>query len=74
MTVALRRPIFKQIKGSATISLGLNYCSMGSSQSPSHDTVPLSFILIFEFKKSHFSIDLYRHWEFLGNRPLILYW
>jgi hypothetical protein len=38
-TVALRRPIFKQKKGSASISLGLNYCSMGSSQSPSHDPV-----------------------------------
>jgi hypothetical protein len=40
-TVALRRPIFKQNKGSATISLGLNYSSRGSSQSPSRDTVLL---------------------------------
>jgi hypothetical protein len=32
----------KRKKGSATISLGLNYCSMGSYQSPSHDTVPLT--------------------------------
>jgi hypothetical protein len=40
-TVALRWPIFKQKKGSATISLGLNYCSMGSSLSPFRDTVPL---------------------------------
>jgi hypothetical protein len=39
-TVALRRPIFKQKKGYATISLGLNYCSMGSSQPLSCDTVP----------------------------------
>jgi hypothetical protein len=38
---ALRRPIFKQKKGSATISLGLNYYSMGSSLSPFHDTVSL---------------------------------
>jgi hypothetical protein len=37
----LKRPIFKQKKGSATISLGLNYCSMGSSHSLSRDTVPL---------------------------------
>jgi hypothetical protein len=44
-TVALRRPIFKQKKGSATISLGLNYCSMGSSHSLSYDTVPLSHSL-----------------------------
>jgi hypothetical protein len=41
-TVALSRPIFKQKKGSATISLGLNYCCMGSSHSPSRDTVPLT--------------------------------
>jgi hypothetical protein len=39
LTGALRRPIFKQKKGSAIISLGLNYCSMGSSQSPCRDTV-----------------------------------
>jgi hypothetical protein len=42
-TVALRRPIFKQKKGFATISLGLNYCSMGSSHSLSRDTVPLKW-------------------------------
>jgi hypothetical protein len=42
-TVALRRAIFKQKKGSATISSSLNYCSMGSSQSPSRDSVPLSY-------------------------------
>jgi hypothetical protein len=41
-TVALRRQIFKQKKGFATISLGLKYCSMGSTQSPSCDTVPLA--------------------------------
>jgi hypothetical protein len=41
-TVALKWPIFKQKKGCATISLGLNYCSMGSVQPPSCDTVPLS--------------------------------
>jgi hypothetical protein len=40
-TVALRRPIFEQEKGSATISLGLNYCSMASSHSLSRDTVSL---------------------------------
>jgi hypothetical protein len=39
-TVALRLSIFKQKKGSATISVGLSYCSMGSSQPPSRDTVP----------------------------------
>jgi hypothetical protein len=32
----------KTEKGCATISLGLNYCSMGPSQPPSRDTVPLS--------------------------------
>jgi hypothetical protein len=37
----LKWPIFKQKKGGATISLGLNYCSMGSSQPQSRDTVPL---------------------------------
>jgi hypothetical protein len=47
-TIALRRPIFKQKKGSVTKSLGQNYCSRGSSQSPSRDTVPLS--LIYEIK------------------------
>jgi hypothetical protein len=41
-TVALRRLIFKQKKGYVTIGLGLNYCSMGSSHSPSCDTVPLT--------------------------------
>jgi hypothetical protein len=41
-TVALRRPIFRQKKGSAAISLGLNFCSMGSSHSLSRDTVPLT--------------------------------
>jgi hypothetical protein len=44
-SVALRRPIFKQKKGSATISLDLNYCSMGSSHSLSRETVPLMFWL-----------------------------
>jgi hypothetical protein len=43
-TVAFRRPTFKQKKGSATISLGLYNCSMGSSQSPSRDTVPLNLL------------------------------
>jgi hypothetical protein len=41
-TVALKRPIFKQKKGFANISLGLNYCSMGSSWQRSRDTVPLT--------------------------------
>jgi hypothetical protein len=40
-TVALRWPIFKQKKGYATSSLGINHCSKGSSQPPSHDTVPV---------------------------------
>jgi hypothetical protein len=40
-TVALKLPIFKQKKRRATISLGLNYCSIGSSQPPFRDTVPL---------------------------------
>jgi hypothetical protein len=38
----LKWPIFKQKKGCATISWGLNYSSMGSSQPPSRDTVPLT--------------------------------
>jgi hypothetical protein len=33
---------FKQKKGCATISLGLIYCSMGSSQPPSRDTCPFN--------------------------------
>jgi hypothetical protein len=43
-TVALRQPIFKQEKWWETIRLGLNYCSIGSSQppSPSRDTRPLT--------------------------------
>jgi hypothetical protein len=40
-TIALKWPIFEQKKGRATICSGLNYCSMGSSQPPSRDTVPL---------------------------------
>jgi hypothetical protein len=40
--VLYRRPIFKQKKGSTTISLGLNYCSMGSCLSLFGYTVPLS--------------------------------
>jgi hypothetical protein len=40
-TVALKRPFFKRKKGFATISLGLIYHSMVSSQPPSRDTVPL---------------------------------
>jgi hypothetical protein len=36
------KPIFKKKKGPATISLGLNYCSMDSSQSTSRDTVPFN--------------------------------
>jgi hypothetical protein len=50
-TVALRRPIFKQKKVSATISLGLNYCSMGSSLSPFRDTVPLNKCKLLKNKK-----------------------
>jgi hypothetical protein len=41
-TVALKRPIFKRKKGFANISLGLNYCYMGSSWPRSRDTVPLN--------------------------------
>jgi hypothetical protein len=40
--VALRWAIFKQKKGSATICLGLIYCSMGSSQPKTHGTVLLT--------------------------------
>jgi hypothetical protein len=40
-TVALRRPIFKPKKGSSTISLGLNYYSIGLSQPPFRDTISL---------------------------------
>jgi hypothetical protein len=42
-TIALWWVIFKQKKGSGTICLGLIYCSMGSSQPPTHDTVPLKW-------------------------------
>jgi hypothetical protein len=45
-TNGLRWPIFKLKKGSITLSLGLNYCSLDSSQSPSCDTVPLTLFLI----------------------------
>jgi hypothetical protein len=38
-TVALKWQIFKQKKGCAAICWGLNYCSMGSSQPPSRDTL-----------------------------------
>jgi hypothetical protein len=40
-TVALRWLIFKLKKGFTTISVSLNYCSMGLSQPPFRDTVPL---------------------------------
>jgi hypothetical protein len=36
----------KQKKGFPTISIGLNYCSIGSAQSPSCDTVPLKPLLL----------------------------
>jgi hypothetical protein len=36
-------PIFKPKKGFTTISLGMNYCSMGLSQPLFCDTVPLNF-------------------------------
>jgi hypothetical protein len=39
--LCLSRQIFKRKKGFANISLGLNYCSMGSSWPLSRDTVPL---------------------------------
>jgi hypothetical protein len=44
--VDARWSIFKQIKLAATISLGLNFCSMGSSQSPSRDTGPLKLTFV----------------------------
>jgi hypothetical protein len=40
-TIALKRPFFKRKKGFANISLGLNYCSMGSSWPRFRDTGPL---------------------------------
>jgi hypothetical protein len=49
-TIALKWPIFEQKKGPATICLGLNYCSMGSSQPPSCETVPLNHV----FKNTEF--------------------
>jgi hypothetical protein len=49
-TVALKRPIFKQKKGFANLSLGLIYYSIASSQPPSRDTVPLRFPLYFYMK------------------------
>jgi hypothetical protein len=39
--VALRRRIFKQKKGFANLSLGLNYHPKALPQPPSSDTVPL---------------------------------
>jgi hypothetical protein len=42
--VALRRRIFKQKKGFANLSLGLNYHSKALPQPPSRDTVPLIFV------------------------------
>jgi hypothetical protein len=45
-TIALKWPIFKRKKGFANISLGLNYCSMGTSWPRSHDTVPLIHFII----------------------------
>jgi hypothetical protein len=42
MDCRFKMAYFSQKKGSATINLGLNYCSMGSSQSPSCDAVPLN--------------------------------
>jgi hypothetical protein len=38
-------------KGFVNISLGLIYCSMGSSWPQSHDTVPLKFSLSIVFQK-----------------------
>jgi hypothetical protein len=46
-TLAYRRRIFKQKKGSATIGLGLNYHSMVLSQPLSRDTVPLTNFIVF---------------------------
>jgi hypothetical protein len=40
-SVALKKTIFKQKKGFASLSLGLIYYSIASSQPPSWDTVPL---------------------------------
>jgi hypothetical protein len=42
-TVPLKRPIFKQKKGFANLSLGLIYHSKALPQPPSRDTVPLTF-------------------------------
>jgi hypothetical protein len=57
---ALKLMIFKQKKGFANISLGLNYCSMGSSQPPpSRDTVPFNW-----WKKGWKSHDLYNQYLF----------
>jgi hypothetical protein len=53
-TVTLRRALFNPKKGSETISLGMNYCSMGLSQPPFRDTVPLTSInCCFESWKNH---------------------
>jgi hypothetical protein len=53
-TFALKWPIFKQKKRSATIS------SMGSSQLPSRDTVPLNyFFKIRDRERETFEIVLY---------------
>jgi hypothetical protein len=42
----VRRRIFKQKKGFANLSLGLNYHSKALPQPPSRDTVPLRYILL----------------------------
>jgi hypothetical protein len=46
-TVALRWTIFKPKKGSVTISLGLNYCSLDLSQPLFRDTVPVNVVCSF---------------------------
>jgi hypothetical protein len=44
--IALRRRIFKQKKGFANLSLGLNYHSKALPQPPSRDTVPLKSYIV----------------------------
>jgi hypothetical protein len=43
MNCRFKRADFLTEKGSAIISLGQNYCYMGSTQKPSRDTVPLKW-------------------------------
>jgi hypothetical protein len=67
----LKWPIFKQKKGCATISLGLNYCSMGSSQPPFRDSVPFYCGVLYTASNQilypHFESQLRCHLNSIGG-------